>query len=208
MPEGTGFYLAKGADVILQLHYHRNGRVEKDRTSVGLYFAKKPGYHHLQGLTLPGQFVAIPAGVERYRVEGSILVRQDCQLHGVMPHMHLLGRTIKVTMLPPQGPPRTLVTIQDWDFNWQETYYFREPIAVKAGTRFEVEGIYDNTAKNPNNPNHPPRAVFAGVETTNEMCVGFLAASTDQPGPIRFDIRLRLPGLDRQKGLGIPAFGL
>src|SRR5262249_33603341 len=43
LPEGYGYPLPKGSDVVLQLHYHRNGRVEKDRTSLGLYFAKKPG---------------------------------------------------------------------------------------------------------------------------------------------------------------------
>ena len=45
LPEGTGYLLPKGADVIIQTHYHRNGKAESDRTKIGLYFAKKPVKH-------------------------------------------------------------------------------------------------------------------------------------------------------------------
>ena len=51
----------------------------------------------------------------------------------------------------------TLVAIKDWDYNWQETYFLKEPIKVKAGTRFDVEAVYDNSDKNPNNPFNPPQ---------------------------------------------------
>ena len=101
--------------------------------------------------------------------------------------MHMLGREIKATLRPPDGPPQTLVAIKDWDYNWQETYFFKEPIPVKAGTKFEVEAIYDNSAKNPNNPSRPPRLVTYGEQTTNEMCFVFLGLTSNQPGVIRFE---------------------
>ena len=41
MPEGYGFLLPKKSDVVVQVHYHRDGRVEHDRLQIGLYFAKK-----------------------------------------------------------------------------------------------------------------------------------------------------------------------
>src|SRR5262249_12361393 len=34
LPESTGYSLPKGSDVVVQMHYHRNGRVEKDRTQI------------------------------------------------------------------------------------------------------------------------------------------------------------------------------
>lgn len=187
LPDGSGYFLPRGADVVAQVHYHRNGRAEKDRTRLGLYFATKPVSKRFQSMVIPGKFWAIPAGDDHYRVTGSIVVRQDCDLHSVMPHMHLLGREIKVTMTPPDGTSRTLVAINDWEYNWQETYFFQDAIPVKAGTRFDIEAIYDNTAKNPNNPNSPPKPVFFGQFTTNEMCFGFLGATSDKPGRIRFD---------------------
>jgi hypothetical protein len=100
--------------------------------------------------------------------------------------MHLIGRRIKVTMTPPGGSPETLVAITDWDYNWQETYYFKTPLQVKAGTRFDIEGIYDNTGKNPANPNDPPKLVRFGEQTTNEMCFGFLQTSGVKPGPVHW----------------------
>jgi peroxiredoxin len=208
LPKGAAYFLPKGADVVLQVHYHRSGRAEKDRTAVGLYFTKDPATRRLQGLAVPASFLAIPAGVKNHRVQGRIWLRQDCKVYAIMPHMHLLGRQIKVAMTVPGGKTRTLVAIDDWDFNWQEDYFFKEPISAPAGTRFDVEGVYDNSADNPHNPFQPPRPILAGLQTVNEMCVGFLGATTDVRGPIRFDIGLRLPGVGWLPGGPIPGFGL
>ena len=152
LPDGVGFHLPKGADVVMQIHYHRSGRVEKDRTSVGLYFAKKPGKDgagRLQGVAVPGHFLVIPAGKECFRVVGSTWVRQDAQVHFLVPHMHLLGREIKMTMVPPDGKPRTLLTIKDWDFNWQETYFLKESLAIKAGTALRRRGRFRQQCPQP-----------------------------------------------------------
>lgn len=185
LPPGTGYLLPKGADVVVQVHYHRNGRVEKDRTSIGLYLAQKPVARRYQGAVIAGRFFFIPAGNDHFRVQGSMWIDQDCELHSVMPHMHMIGREIKATMTPPGGQPQTLVAIKDWDYNWQETYFFKNPIQVKSGTRFDVEAIYDNSARNPSNPNSPPKLVTVGEQTTNEMCFVFLGATSDQPGRIK-----------------------
>jgi peroxiredoxin len=185
LPKGYGYLLPKGADVVLQLHYHRNGRLEKDRTSIGLYFAKEDGVKPFKGMVLPGRFLVIPPGNERFRVQGGLEVQQECKLYSVMPHMHMLGREVKVTLTPPGGPRTTLVAIKDWDYNWQETYFFKEPIALKPGTRLEVEALYDNSSKNPNNPSDPPRWVKFGEQTTDEMCYIFVGATSDTPGRIK-----------------------
>lgn len=187
LPDGTGYFLPKNADVILQVHYHRDGKDEQDQTTIGLYLAKKPVQKRFQSVVVPGRFFRIPAGDDHFQVTGAVTLKQDCELHSVMPHMHLLGRSIKVTMTPPDGPAQTLVAIDDWDYNWQETYFFKQPIAVKAGTRLEIDAIYDNSAGNPNNPNQPPKSVFFGEQTTNEMCFGFIGATSDKPGRIRVE---------------------
>lgn len=186
LPPGTGYYLPKGADLAVQTHYHRNGRTEKDRLSVGIYFAKQPVKQVFQGMVIPGRFLFIPAGEKDFQVKGSIEVQQDCTLHSIMPHMHMLGRGIKVTMTPPDRAARTLLAINDWDYNWQETYFLKEPIHIKAGTKLTVEAHYDNSDKNPSNPFNPPRPVRFGEQTDNEMCFVFLGAVSDQPGRIKF----------------------
>jgi peroxiredoxin len=185
LPDGHGYLLPAGSDIVLQLHYHRDGRVEKDRTSIGLYFAKDGKTRPWKGMVLPGRVQLIPPGDEHFRAKGGMEVLQACKLYSVMPHMHMLGREVKVTLTPPGGERTTLVAIKDWDYNWQETYFLKEPIAIKAGTRVEVEAIYDNSDKNPNNPTSPPRWVRFGEQTTDEMCYIFLGATSDTPGRIK-----------------------
>lgn len=186
LPEGYGHFLPKGSDIIVQVHYHRNGRIEKDRTSIGLYFAKDAGkMQRFKNIVLPGRFLAIPANAKHFQVKGGLEIMEECKLRSVMPHMHMLGREIKVTLTPPEGKKMTLVAIKDWDYNWQESYFFKEPIDVKPGTRVEVEAIYDNSDNNPNNPFSPPRWVKFGEQTTDEMCYIFLGATSEKPGPIK-----------------------
>jgi hypothetical protein len=181
LPEGIGFPLPKKADVVMQVHYHRNGRTERDRTQIGLYLAKKPVEKPMQGGILAGgqgsgplrMFFSIQPGDEQFKLDGDLWATKDFTMLSVMPHMHKLGKEINVTMTPPDGKEQTLVSIKDWDYNWQETYFLKEPLQIKAGTRFHVKAVYDNSEKNPRNPFTPPRRITYGEQTTNEMCFVF-----------------------------------
>ncbi len=183
-PEGTGYLLPQGSDVILQIHYHRTGKPETDRTKLGLYFAKKPVDRPYQSIAVGGlsPLNQIPAGLPDYHAKGSVEILTDCTLHSVLPHMHLIGKSIKVTMTPPGEKTTTLVEIPDWDYNWQETYWFKNPIPVTKGTVLEVSAIYDNSPRNTNNPFSPPHTISFGEQTTNEMLFGFVGVSSKEPG--------------------------
>jgi peroxiredoxin len=185
LPQGYGYFLPKDSDIIVQVHYHRNGRAEKDRTSIGLYFAKEANMKRWKGMVLPGRFWIIPPGWKHYRVTGEMEVLQECKLYSVMPHMHMLGREVKVTLTPPDGKPTTLIAIKDWEYNWQESYFLKEPLTLKPGTRLAVEAFYDNSDKNPNNPFSPPHWVKFGEQTTDEMCYIFFGATSETPGRIK-----------------------
>jgi peroxiredoxin len=186
LPEGTGFFLPANSDLVIQTHYHRTGRVEKDRITIGLYFNKKAIEKPLQTLAVRGNFVYIPPFVSNHVVKGGLQVTSDCTIYNVMPHMHLLGKKVKVTMIPPGEAAKPLVAIDDWDYNWQETYTFKQPIKLKAGTWLEVEAVFDNSASNPNNPAFPPRPVLFGEQTTNEMLFGFIGGTNDSVGRITY----------------------
>ena len=103
----------------------------------------------------------------------------DFNAIGVTPHMHLLGRSMKVTATTPDGRVVPLVWIDDWDFHWQGGYTFAKPIPLPAGTRIDVEAVYDNSTKNRKNPNTPPRETRWGENTTDEMCIAFLGVTLD-----------------------------
>jgi hypothetical protein len=164
--------------VILQVHYHRTGKPETDRTRIGLYFAKKPVEKAWNTLVITGMtpFSFIPAGKADHVEKGSGWLSDDAMIYSVMPHMHLLGKSVKITMTPPGEPTQLLLEIAQWDYNWQESYWLEKPILAKAGTRFDIEAVFDNSAKNPNNPRNPPKTVTFGEETTDEMLFGFVGA--------------------------------
>jgi mono/diheme cytochrome c family protein len=192
LPDGVGFLLPKGSDLVMQVHYHRNGRAEKDRTQIGLYFTKKKVDHPYQAAAVAGgsgsgplRFLfSIPPNEERFKLDGDLWASQDFTMLSVMPHMHLLGRDIKLTMTPPEGKEQLVFNVPRWDYNWQEMYFFKEPIEVKAGTKFHVEAHYDNSEKNPLNPFSPPRRVVVGEQTTNEMCFVFIGGYSQSRLPI------------------------
>lgn len=100
-------------------------------------------------------------------------------LIGVTPHMHLVGKQMKATATKPDGTTIPLIWIKDWDFRWQDTYRFVEPIKLPQGTVINMEAVYDNSSANPDNPNTPPKRVVRGEQTTNEMCICFLQLTLD-----------------------------
>ena len=181
--EGTGRYLAANADFLMQVHYHRSGKVETDASQVGLYFAKKPVDQELtfRVIAPPTPWYSflpalkIPAGSDNTEVKGSlVLEEEDRHLIGITPHMHWLGKDFKATATLPDGTTRTLIKIDRWDFNWQGLYDFAEPLALPRGTRIDMVAHFDNSATNPANPTSPPVNVGWGEQTTDEMCLGFL----------------------------------
>ncbi|MFO0824483.1 MAG: DUF1579 family protein, partial [Gemmataceae bacterium] len=180
VPQGAGWLLPKDADFLIQTHYHRNGQFATDRTQVGLYFAKGPVDQPWQTLIINGlrAWEKIPAGKTDHPARGAIYLHTDAVLHNVLPHMHLLGKSVSIIMTPPGGKPVTLLEIPAWDYRWQETYWFKEPITAKAGTKLEVRATFDNSDANPNNPSRPAKAVSYGEETTDEMLFVFFGATS------------------------------
>ncbi len=187
-PEGVGRWLPAGSDVLLQVHYHKSGKVETDTTSIGLYFAKTPIQKQVRPGAVfpdrPGRFarpdLKIPAGDPNYEINGKLVMSSDVHLTAVVPHMHWLGKDFLLTAEFPDGTKRTLIRIDRWDFNWQDTYDLAEPIALPSGTKILMKAHFDNSAANPANPSKPPVEVRWGEQTTNEMCIGFLQMTSDR----------------------------
>ncbi len=173
LPDGVAYLLPKGADIILQVHYYRTGKPERDLSKAGLYFSKTPNPAPLRtGSAINTEF-EIPPGAKNHSVAATEQIKQDIILFGVGPHMHLLGRDMKMHANLPGGEKMDLIYISDWDFNWQDAYHYKKPIFLPAGSSIEILAHFDNSAENPNNPNDPPIPVRWGEKTTDEMAIGF-----------------------------------
>jgi Copper type II ascorbate-dependent monooxygenase, C-terminal domain len=174
LPEGIGRSLPRGADVILQVHYHPNGKSEVDRTKIGLYFSKKPVRQTLQWKGVMTQKISLEPGNPDTRVKASWMVPVDVEALAVAPHMHQLGREMKMTASLPGGRTIDLIQVLDWDPGWQSTYAFEKPVSLPKGTVVKVVAHYDNST-HARNPNQPPKRVKWGPGSTDEMCVGYIA---------------------------------
>jgi len=182
MPDGVGMLLPAGARVVVQVHYHHRGKsTETDRTRLGLHFARQPIDKRVRAIPILNRGFMIPAGEARHEVKASYTLPPTWNLHAIAitPHMHLLGREMKVTATYPDGSTRPLIYIDDWDFHWQGSYTFTQPVPLPGGTRIDVAAIYDNSPANKRNPSTPPQAVGWGEGTTDEMCIAFLRVTVD-----------------------------
>ena len=103
------------------------------------------------------------------------------RLTDVTPHMHFLGREFISIATLPDGSERPLIRIADWDFRWQNTFTYREPVHLPAGSRIDTWVRYDNSADNPQNPALEPRTVTWGWETTDEMSELWIGFVPDTP---------------------------
>ena len=229
-PDGTGYMLPKGADILIQVHYHKTGKPETDTTAVGLYLSNKPLPREVHtGFVFPNltmnqamaaqakiqdarkagkrigilellrsvDAIVIPAGATHYEVKAStkpgasMMARpldRDILVTSVMPHMHWLGKDFTFSAVLPDGKTRVpLIKIDHWNFNWQGSYAFKEPIRIPQGSWFEVEAHFDNSDANPANQNKPPKVVRWGEGTSDEMCIGIFewVVIEGQPEPQR-----------------------
>ncbi|GAC1470498.1 MAG: hypothetical protein NVSMB9_15660 [Isosphaeraceae bacterium] len=175
LPEGVGRPLPRAADVILQVHYHPIGKPETDRSRIGLYLAKGPIRQTLQWNGAGNFDFQLPPGASGLEVRAQWVVPVDVEALAVSPHMHRLGRDIRMAITYPNGRTLNLITIADWDVNWQNTYYFQTPIDLPKNSVVRVLAHFDNSATNPRNSNRPPKLVTWGEGSDQEMCVGYIA---------------------------------
>ncbi|TGE19246.1 cytochrome c [Hymenobacter elongatus] len=176
-PSGVGFTMPKRGVILLTVHYGPSAVDTTDWSRVNIYFAKTPIKREIKALSIGSAGVGeitppliIPAdSIKKFRVD--LKLAQDLSLLYVWPHMHLLGKSFKAWATAPDGTQINLVRIPDWDFRWQEAYRFRQMQHLPKGAVITVEGEYDNSAANPNNPFSPPRRVISQdlMESRSEM---------------------------------------
>ena len=195
-PADSDYIIPAGSDLIAQMHYHRTGIQAEDSTRMGLWLRKDGTIPMKQESIrfLHGDFVVIPAGIKNMKVSAEWTIPQDCTIVGVGPHAHLLARSMEATATLPDQSQFTIVKIPHWQYEWQQPYFFKEPRFLPKGTKVRFYAIYDNSAANPKNPFSPPRPVFLGESTTDEMLLPWLLLSSDKV-------------IDPKGNSGFPEFG-
>lgn len=180
LPKGKAYRLKKGSRIVIQVHYHKDGKVEQDQSRVSVRFAAAGQVEQeLRTIGMINPVFLLKPGDAHQEVHVGFTLPVNATVWSIFPHMHLLGREMKITATLPGGAEKPLVWVNDWDFNWQETYRYKEPIHLPKGTHISLVAVYDNSERNPRQPTHPPALVHWGEQTTDEMCIGFLQFTID-----------------------------
>lgn len=173
-PAGTAKRIRAGSDLILNIHYAPSAKPDTDQSEVRLYLSHDANPRPVHTLTLTERAITNQPFVLTANTKPTFYMNygplpDSIQLLSVLPHMHRLGRSVRAFAVTPDGDAVNLISIPDWDYNWQLSYFFRNLLLLPKGATLIAEATYDNTDQNPLNPNRPARDVRYGWNATDEM---------------------------------------
>ncbi len=179
LPADTAWRVPAGAELVLDSHFRTTGKEETCQLEFGIHFAEDRADRLPVIVYLAGEGMNIPPGVSDYTIRQEIELPVDVRLEAISAHAHYVCREIHGRAVLPDGSTVELLRIEDWDFEWQDTYRYENPLEVPAGTRIELDYVYDNSESNERNPFDPPRRVITGIRTTDEMAITWLYTSVE-----------------------------
>ena len=171
-PDSTGVLLPAGTTLTAQIHYTPTGKPEEDVTRLGLYIADEAPKREFLALSPSNTTFVIPPYTKNAKISVADTITKGINIHYIVPHMHYRGKQIKFSVIHPNGEKETLVSVPDFNFNWQWMYKLENSYFAPKGSVILVEGVYDNSFQNPLNPD-PSQELRYGIQSTDEMLIGF-----------------------------------
>ena len=200
-PEGIAKKVPKGTDLMFQVHYTPMGTEQVDQSELGFIFAKEPPKEIADTIGILSLNLRIPPGAESYKSSRSFTVPVSSTIYSYSPHMHVRGKAFRMSATYPDGKEETLLSVPKYDFNWQTRYMLKEPKKVPSGTKILIEAWYDNSSKNPHNPD-PTKLVTWGEQTFEEMMIGFIDVVSEGNKTQQLRMQNFLGGLGQRRRTG------
>jgi hypothetical protein len=91
-------------------------------------------------------------------------------VHGAMPHMHTLGRTLRVEA-EADGETRCMVDVDRWDFHWQNAWWYDEPLDLDSVSSLSIRCGFDTSTRS--------EVTTWGEGTRDEMCISYFYLTTE-----------------------------
>lgn len=168
--DGVAQMLPAGSRIGVKIHYRGAGEATSDLSAVGLYFARTAPRKLVQEFPIADVNTVIPVSAELSRFKFSFTTQGDIEAIAIRPHMHPLVVSLQATAYRPDGSEEVLIWTRGFQFDWEPTYYFRQPVALPKGAVVEVIAYLDNSENNQRNPNDPPKALRWPELTTDPLC--------------------------------------
>jgi thiol-disulfide isomerase/thioredoxin len=172
-PEGYAKRLPKGYSLVFQIHYTPNGKATADQSKLAVVFADGPPLHEVHTFGIANVSFSIkPGDPDKELTARAGVVGGDITLLSFFPHAHLRGKAARYD-LTAGGKTSPLLNVPHYDFNWQLPYQLAEPVVAREGSTIVYTARYDNSTKNPANPD-PTKEVNWGEQTFDEMHLGYV----------------------------------
>ena len=171
-PSGYALRIPAGGYLQFQIHYsNHHGLDVKDRTSIGLVFAREPVQHEIGQYEIWNNMFLIPANDDNHRVTSCFTLPKDVIAVAYTAHMHFRGKNMLVKAIYPDGHEQVLLYVPHYDFRWQETYFLKKQFVLPKGTKLMTVAYFDNSKYNFQNPD-PSKSIRWGEPSDEEM-MGF-----------------------------------
>lgn len=170
VPDGLGIYLPPGGHMGFQMHYTPYGKEAVDNSKIGFYFypeEQKPE-KIMRHTVIADNFIELPPETDMHKEVAYLTFPKEALLYSVFLHTHYRGEAGRLDMVLPDGTKKALINLPRYDFNWQRTYDFAEPVTVPAGAKLVATYLYDNSVRNGANPD-PKATVIWGDQSWEEM---------------------------------------
>ncbi len=167
-PPGQAMLIRAGSKVTFQIHYTANGTATKDRSSLGIIFAKHPPEQEMRNAAFSNPTLKIQPGADNEEVDSEIEFTADSHIWALLPHTHLRGKSWEYHLIYPDGRDKVVLSVPKYDFNWQTYYVFAKPLAVPKGAHLLGIAHYDNSTANKSNPD--PTKWSVGVSRLGRRC--------------------------------------
>ncbi|HEY2358333.1 MAG TPA: redoxin family protein, partial [Phenylobacterium sp.] len=169
-PTNAGTFIPPGGAIGFQNHYTPYGKEVTEHTKIALYFYKdgdKPDIvmHNSQ---IVNNAIELPPYDGHHQEVAYMDFPKDALLYSAFPHAHYRATSSDLWIRYPDGKEKLLLTLPRYDFNWQGHYNFAEPIKIPAGSKLIAHYVYDNSKRNPHNPD-PSKTVVWGDQSWEEM---------------------------------------
>jgi len=171
-PEAMAYRIPAGSSLAIQVHYVGLEEEATDHLMFGVRFAEGRIDKLVRVVGTDTNAIAIPPGDPNWGLEDEVTILHDLVAMTSGVHMHLRGKDFTMEGILPDGSRKLITAIPRYDFNWQSNYVLAEPIFLPKGTKIHVTAHWDNSDKNPANPD--ARAwVRYGPWTDDEMLLGW-----------------------------------
>ncbi len=169
-PKNVGTWIPAGGAIGLQTHYTPFGKEVTDHTQIALYYYKdneKPDLV-MHNSVIVNNAIVIPPNDPHHEEVAYVAFPKDALLYAAFPHAHYRGAMSDLWIRYPDGKEKLLLSLPRYDFSWQRDYTFAEPVKVPAGSKLIAHFIYDNSKRNPSNPD-PSKTISWGDQSWDEM---------------------------------------